>query len=48
MVQRFRERKRIRDMNKKKKAKIQKDQAVMHINDNEKLAVEELAIGMKG
>ena len=48
MVQRFRERKRIRDMNKKKKAKTQKDQAVMHINDNERLAVEELAIGMKG
>lgn len=48
MVQRFRERKRVRDLNKKKKAKVQKDQAMMHINDNEKLAVEELALSMKG
>lgn len=47
-VQKFRERKRIRDANKKKKAQIQKDQTVMHINDNERLEVEEAAIGMRG
>ena len=47
-VIRFRERKRLRDLNKKKKEQVQKDQAIMQINDNERHAVEEAAIGMRG